>query len=145
MQQVRPHRIRFSVIRLAWLAAALGMLACPMQYRGGAELPHDHAIFQLIYDAAHGSIDHHHAGDPASGDDAADVVTPPHAPVTTPAGGRVSPMGESADALVATFAAFAIWLLGRRDRWPVPPADPLREGERPAPEPPPPRLGFAAV
>src|SRR5690349_10260170 len=69
MLQVRPHRNRFSVIDLAWLAALLGMLACPIQYRGGAELPHDHAIFQLIYDAAHGSIDHHHDGDPASDDD----------------------------------------------------------------------------
>ena len=143
MVWLRRHRVPFSLVRLAWLAALLGLLACPLEYRGGAEFPHAHAIFQLFYDAAHGSIDHHHDdGDPAT-DDADNPPPAPHDPVLTPAGARVSPMGESVDGLVVALAAAAIWLVGRQGRWPEPPADRFGDGERPAPEPPPPRLRFA--
>lgn len=51
------------VTRLALLGAALGMLAMPMGYRGGEKEAHPHAIFQLLSDAARGSVDHHHPGE----------------------------------------------------------------------------------
>lgn len=44
------------------LAAVLGLLALPVEYRGGAKEPHAHAAYQLWYDAAHGSVAHHHTG-----------------------------------------------------------------------------------
>lgn len=53
--------------RLLWVAAVLGLLALPVEYRGGAERPHAHAAYQLWYDAAHGSVAHHHRGDDHSG------------------------------------------------------------------------------
>jgi hypothetical protein len=42
-----------------YAVALLGVLTVPVRYRGGAEVPHAHAIFQLWSDAAHGSTDHH--------------------------------------------------------------------------------------
>ncbi|HEX5497608.1 MAG TPA: hypothetical protein VFX03_00205 [Thermomicrobiales bacterium] len=118
----------------------LGLLACPIVYRGGAEWPHAHAIVQLLYDAAHGSIDHHDDGDLASDDDAGETLPAIHEPATAPAGARLSPMGESAEGLAVALAILALWQTGRRERWPASCADALRDGERPAPELPPPRL-----
>ena len=46
---------------IAALAALCGLAMLPVEYRGGAEDPHPHAAYQLWYDAAHGSVAHHHA------------------------------------------------------------------------------------
>ncbi|HEU5434469.1 MAG TPA: hypothetical protein VFU81_22545, partial [Thermomicrobiales bacterium] len=111
MLQVRSLRFRLDVVRLVWLAALAAMLACPIDYRGGAELPHAHAIFQLLYDAAHGSIDHHHDGDaPAAADDfGSELPSVQTTGLTQTVGARLSPMGESAEGLVAVLAVVALW------------------------------------
>lgn len=46
--------------RLMFLAAALGLLTMPVEYRGGAKDAHSHGILQFWVEAGHGSLDHHH-------------------------------------------------------------------------------------
>ncbi|HEV2067292.1 MAG TPA: hypothetical protein VGR08_10675 [Thermomicrobiales bacterium] len=46
--------------RLIFLAAALGLLAMPVEYRGGAEGAHPHAVIQFWAEAGRGSLSHHH-------------------------------------------------------------------------------------
>jgi hypothetical protein len=146
MLQVRPIRLRVGIVRLAWLAALLGMVACPLTYKGGAESPHAHAVFQLIYDAAHGSIDHHHDGDGASDDDTGEPLPAAQSPAVAPnLSAHLSPMSESADGLALALAAVALWLLCERERWSAPLADAFGDGQRLGPEPPPPRHRFATV
>ncbi len=48
-----PRRLLFALL-------ALGMLSMPVQYRGGADFAHPHAVFQLWFDAARGTTDHFH-------------------------------------------------------------------------------------
>jgi hypothetical protein len=60
-----PAWIR-SVIRAL---ALLGLLLLPIQMRAGAQLPHPHALLQLLVDMRDGSFDHHTLGEEA---------TPPH-------------------------------------------------------------------
>ena len=57
----RPPRIAnsWTIGRLVCTVAALSLLTLPVQYRGGAELPHGHAFVQVWLDAAHGSTFHH--------------------------------------------------------------------------------------
>ncbi len=45
--------------RLVAIGAVLGICMMPVEYRGGAQTAHAHALFQLFSDAAHGSLDHH--------------------------------------------------------------------------------------
>jgi len=45
--------------RLVALVAVLGVCMMPVEYRGGAQMSHAHALFQFLFDAAHGSLDHH--------------------------------------------------------------------------------------
>ncbi|HET7094991.1 MAG TPA: hypothetical protein VFI22_15975 [Thermomicrobiales bacterium] len=47
--------------RLTPLFAILALLMLPVDLRAGLELPHPHAIFQIILDAADGGLDHDHA------------------------------------------------------------------------------------
>ena len=63
--------------RFCWIAVALGLLALPVEYRGGAERPHAHATYQLWYDAAHGSVAHHYRGEDADGTGDHDAGAPP--------------------------------------------------------------------
>jgi hypothetical protein len=48
--------------------ALLGFLAMPIDYRGGAELPHTHALLQLLRDATDGHLQHAHASPAAVAD-----------------------------------------------------------------------------
>jgi hypothetical protein len=143
--RVRRHRQRIGWVHLAWLAALLGLLACPIDYRGGAEMPHAHAVFQLIYDAAHGSIDHHHDdGDPAPVEDFGDRRAGAPAPEASAApGARLSPMSESVEGLVLALGVVAFVSETGWERRLTPAADVRRDGQRPSPEPPPPRQAFA--
>ena len=45
--------------RFLYGTVLLGLLMLPVNYHGGAEVAHPHAIVQLLIDAAHGSTDHH--------------------------------------------------------------------------------------
>ncbi|HEU0115553.1 MAG TPA: hypothetical protein VFQ80_12795 [Thermomicrobiales bacterium] len=124
-----------------WLAAMAGLLACPLTYKGGAELPHAHALFQLIYDAAHGSIDHHHDGDAVDDDEApaALVAAPPLSSLGASTGPHLAPMTESAAGLSLALT-FPLRWTGIAGRGHASPDDALvRDGQHPAPEPPPPR------
>lgn len=44
-----------------WTLALLGLLFIPIDYRGGAETAHSHALLQLLLDAQDGHIQHTHA------------------------------------------------------------------------------------
>lgn len=46
---------------LAIAFAAIAVLMTPVEYRAGADLPHPHAMLQLIYEASRGIPLHHHA------------------------------------------------------------------------------------
>lgn len=46
---------------LAIAIAAMAVLLTPVEYRAGADLPHPHAMIQLIYEASRGIPLHHHA------------------------------------------------------------------------------------
>ncbi|HEV2067558.1 MAG TPA: hypothetical protein VGR08_12050, partial [Thermomicrobiales bacterium] len=46
--------------RLIFLAAALALLTMPVEYRGGAEEAHPHAVVQFWAEASRGSLSHHH-------------------------------------------------------------------------------------
>ena len=126
---------------IAALAAICGLAMLPVEYRGGAEEPHPHAAYQLWYDAAHGSVAHHHAW----GEAAAEAH---HAPASTPAwvGGDDSDVprlvGLSIGAvkvpLIATAVVLLISTATRRARaaWP---AARVLVGRFPRAETPPPR------
>ena len=53
--------------RLVYAAAVLGALTLPVSYRGGADVAHPHAVFQLWADGADGSADHHHRREERAG------------------------------------------------------------------------------
>ncbi|HEU0113155.1 MAG TPA: hypothetical protein VFQ80_00675 [Thermomicrobiales bacterium] len=115
------------------------MLACPLTYKGGAELPHAHALFQLLFDAAHGSIDHHHDGDAADDDDAPPQITAHLPSLGALTGSRVSPMTESADGLSLALALAAGWWRARGGGALAAGNSRRLTGQHPAPDPPPPR------
>jgi hypothetical protein len=54
-----PPLVR-GITRLVFLAAALGLLTMPVEYRGGAEEAHPHALVQFWAEAGRGSLSHHH-------------------------------------------------------------------------------------
>jgi hypothetical protein len=128
---------------LAVLAAVCGLAMLPVEYRGGAEEPHPHAAYQLWYDAAHGSVAHHHAC-------AETPARSHHAPAAPPAwaageAGSDVPrlVGLSIGAVKVPLVATAIALLiapaamGARVVWPPLPVlvgRPLR-AETPPPRP----------
>jgi hypothetical protein len=140
----RSPRIPLGALhRIAVLAAICGLAMLPVEYRGGAKDPHPHAAYQLWYDAAHGSVVHHHAW--------AEVPASTHHPsATAPAwvGGEDDPdvprlVGLSIGAVKVPLVATAIALLiapaamGARVVWPPLPVlvgRPLR-AETPPPRP----------
>ena len=130
--------------RLAWVAAVLGLLALPVEYRGGAERPHAHAAVQLWFDAAHGAIGHHARAVGATASDAA-----PPSPEMVHASGldadesdtpRLSALTLSAGRILFLAAGIVIplpvLLHRRRPGWLLPE---ILTGSLPNPETPPPR------
>ena len=63
MRQPAPPTSRKTSGRFRCAVAVLGVLALPVGFRGGAQTPHPHALFQLWHDAADGAADHHRRGD----------------------------------------------------------------------------------
>jgi hypothetical protein len=122
----------------------LGLLALPVEYRGGAERPHAHATYQLWYDAAHGSVAHHHrwGATDVAGDHVAEA-RPVSAAVTEPDGADVPQLvGSTIGVVKVPLLVAAISLLvappavRSRAVWP---AAPTLIGRSPGTETPPPR------
>ena len=140
--------------RLLWIAALLGVFALPVEYRGGAELPHAHAALQLWSDAADGAFDHHadsHRHRVEGGE--ADASPAGHGwaatsivPAGDPDAPQLSPLTLSADRVPLLVAGIVLSVppLHRRRRAAWSPAAVLR-GAPPRPETPPPRPRFAPV
>ncbi len=135
--------------RLLLTVAALGLLMLPLDYRGGAEVEHPHAIFQLWFDAAHGTIDHHqrrieHEGSSshqprhATGHPAVADTAAPDVPQLTEAASTI----ERPPMIVASLAVLALALLLVR-AIPLPSLPMLLAGLHPRPQTPPPRLAAA--
>lgn len=89
---------------LAMLAAAL-LLVVPVMARAGGEVPHAHALIQLLADGADGAVDHHHHHLPAESSGTAAGARAPaaaldHASATGAAhpkrGGAPTPISGSA-------------------------------------------------
>jgi hypothetical protein len=135
--------------RLLLAVAALSLWTLPVDYRAGAATPHPHAFLQLWIDAAHGSLEHHHAAFPAPAEAAGEAERSSASPTISPpgltggarvydgAGGAVS----GRDLLLATLTLTpALGTLRGRRAMP----DPLPgAGRNPQPEPPPPQLRAA--
>ncbi len=50
--------------RMLYAVAVVALLAIPVQYRGGADLPHAHALYQLWIPGGYGLVHHHpHVGE----------------------------------------------------------------------------------
>jgi hypothetical protein len=59
-----------------WILALIGLLFLPTEYRGGASMPHSHALLQLLLDAQDGHFLHTHAHPAASAGFAYDWLEP---------------------------------------------------------------------
>lgn len=141
----RPPTVSLSGrARLFCLAAIIGLLALPVEYRGGAREPHAHAAYQIWYDAAHGSVAHHHTG----GDDGAhrvDILLPRQdaAPVPTADAAADVPRlvsltigATKIPLLVIAVLITTLFSTPLRPAWPPPR---FAAGRGPRPETPPPR------
>jgi hypothetical protein len=128
------------------------MLSMPVQYRGGADFAHPHAIVQLWIDAARVTTDHYHvsqthpqaggshAGHGAVPERPAEVQTaPPNAPVIAGLTWAV----ERAAAVAAALVVASFILFGRLPRGASAPFG--LAGRTIRPEPPPPRLVAAST
>ena len=134
--------------RLVWAAALLGVLALPVQYRGGVDLPHAHAALQLWTDPADGAFDHHagpYAHPTGGGAPNAGVAVQTRATTVVLAedadAPRLSPRTLSAERVPLLIAAIVLALpamAGRRCPVWAPPR--AWTGGVPSHETPPPRL-----
>ena len=59
-----------------WILALIGLLFLPTEYRGGASVPHSHALLQLLLDAQDGHFQHSHAHGAAGSSLAIDWLDP---------------------------------------------------------------------
>lgn len=151
-----PRRASRSLVgRVLFTLAAIGLLAMPVEYRGGAEQAHPHVFFQLWIDAAHHSFDHHLARDLQP---AAVTMSHPRSqaqPGKPIVGQEPTFRSDDLDApslstlLVPETRGIALMVSGdvllamvARGRLPVPNATTLT-GSLPRPEAPPPRSIFA--
>lgn len=145
----RPRANRVAPLLCA--VAALSLFALPVQYRGGADVAHPHAVFQLWLDAADGSTNHHgpaatereHAADDGHPDAPARSVLAVEESPDTPRLSEARPAVEGF-ALVLTGAALLMALLLVRSTaaWS---ASPVWSGRLPNPETPPPRPAIGPV
>jgi len=140
----QPPRTRLNPLsRLAAVMALCTIGLLPVEYRGGADLPHAHSAFQLWFDAARGAIDHHSHTTSQAPDDAGRFWHPTgeigFAPATAD-GARVSfptpPVDETSLMPLAVSFALLLLLLVSRPVWAQPGAI---AGSAPRPDTPPPR------
>lgn len=119
----------------------------PVQYRGGADFVHPHAVFQLWFDAARGTTDHYHAraaSPHAAGTHAEHTAAPERpaevqtAPPNVPTISGLTSAVERAAAVAAALAVAGFVLFGQciqAARSPL-----VLAGRFLQPEAPPPRL-----
>jgi hypothetical protein len=100
--------------RLLLCLGALCLLTMPQDYRGGASLPHPHAIFQFWTPGGHRTAADHHGHDhsyaqlsPAEWQAAARAARS-DAPIIT----QLTPPGESGDAIGGVVEIWFVLLLG---------------------------------
>lgn len=125
--------------RLLTLFAALSLLSMPVDYRGGAELPHAHALFQFWMSGDAGAFDHHghqthHAHHAEDAKVSANADSAPDTP-------SVSEMGSPAErgAGIALTMLLAMFIVAACGTQAIATRVSLLIGRLPAPEPPPPR------
>src|SRR5262249_35430823 len=133
------------------LLAALCLLTLPQSYKGGASLPHPHALFQFWFLGRHDTAAPHHHRD---GDDHGATATEPPSPAgaeaaaraaraDTPTVTQMTPSYESSDGiggdlvtwLALAFQATAGLYIVRR----------LHRGLTPSPDIPPPRIALVST
>lgn len=134
------HRAKLHPILALLVLCAVGL--SPVEYRGGAEQPHAHAVFQLWVDAADGTLHHHgdgaHGGAPIVGVPAANLAAAAEAPPDTPRLGALA-SAERASLILAVAATSFLAAAGSirvRAVWPLAVA---LSGRPVAPASPPPR------
>ncbi len=112
--------VQFRWPRTVYALAVIALLAMPVQYRGGAALPHPHALFQLWNPGGHGLVHHDtHAGERVlsmsasgkanSGSQAVVALADPGGPALT----GMTTLGEKAAALTVVAAAALLLVLHR--------------------------------
>lgn len=130
----RPAGPRPAILSPAFVLLVLCAVALPpVEYRGGGEHTHAHAVVQLWDDAADGALDHHHAetGGVAHGGVA---EAPPDVPRLT----ALAAAEQATPTLVVAAASLLAIVVSIRVRLAWPPAA-VPVGVMVAPEPPPPR------
>jgi hypothetical protein len=134
--------------RLLTVLFALSSLSMPVDYRGGAELPHAHALFQFWMSGDADAFDHHgehhesvaHHHDDVAATLRSNVDPSPDTPAISGMGGPAetgSVMALSLLLSVVLFAAGRNLLIATWTR--------VLVGIRPSPELPPPRQAIALV
>jgi hypothetical protein len=127
------------------VVAALCALLMPVQYRGGADVAHPHAVFQFWRGGHADPFDHHGHDHRIAGSfheqSFARTNAPPDTPVLT---GLASVDGQALGMAILAVAGLMVLGLHARHRHEAPPMVILR-GRVVSPEPPPPRLIFASV
>jgi hypothetical protein len=148
------------VERAFLLVATMCVVLMPSTYRGGAEIPHPHGLFQFWLTGADRAFDHHrhdhgahdhtahmsagteHSADDATSTDSSEVSSsaatdePRVSPATAP-GGMISAITIVVMVLVGLSGAAAT-------RWRYPSWSSLLVGRMLSPEPPPPRHSAVA-
>lgn len=122
----------FRPLTVIWLAALVGLLLLPVNYRADGPSAHGHSVYQLLADAADGALGHHPAT--VAPDDAERLDAGDHND-STPAspGPHLFIVPVFAFAIAAARRAPTEWTL-------IPPP-----GRRPAVPHPPPRVARTAI
>jgi hypothetical protein len=133
------YPLRQRLDRLLCVVALLGIALLPVEYRAGADTPHLHASFQLWWDAAHGSTEHHPWREAGALSAAPERAANP-GPLRTdrpegPGLSKLTTLIEYPAMLTAPLLLFTL-ALGATRGWP---AARRLVGRLLAPEPPPPR------
>jgi len=142
MQLARRARTTQHGVRdLVLAVAAFSLLAMPVTYTGGAELPHPHVFFQVWIDVARGSFDHHHehrdmASPQRSDAPAAPTISRQADPDAPSLDGATAPDTRELALVALVWSALALVVCHHRPR---PNDEGARCGRRQAPELPPPR------
>jgi hypothetical protein len=137
--------------RLVTLLFALSLLSMPVDYRGGAELPHAHALFQFWMTGDEDAFDHHgHGADRHEHEHGADHLDDPAAAganidpsPNTPAVSELGSEAERGSVIALTLLLVALFMAGSGVQLVSTGARRL-VGQLPSPEPPPPRVSVSS-
>ncbi|MDP9359517.1 MAG: hypothetical protein M3R02_30375 [Chloroflexota bacterium] len=106
--------------RTLYAVAVVALLAIPVQYRGGADLPHAHALYQLWIPGGYGLVHHHpHVGERVLSMNLSGEANGPPDVVGTradadgPALAAMTTLAEKSASLAVTVAAALLLLLDR--------------------------------